>query len=61
MAYWSVAEDAGHAVNLREPQDHAYSAATICCVRHCPSKARSDAGLTGLLSTAMFSSRAAAR
>ena len=36
-----------------------YSAATICCVRHCPSKARSEAGFTGLFSTAIFSSRAA--
>ena len=34
----------------------AYSAATICWVRHWPSRARSDAGLTGLLSTAIFSS-----
>src|SRR2546429_558580 len=38
-----------------------YSAATICCVRHWPIRARSEAGLTGLLSTAIVSSRAAAR
>ena len=36
------------------------AAATICWARHWPSR-RSEAGLTGLLSTAMFSSRAAAR
>ena len=40
---------------------YSYSAATICWVRHWPSSARSEAGLTGLLSTATFSSRAAAR
>ena len=36
-----------------------HSAATICCVPHWPSRARSEAGFTGLLSTAIFSSRAA--
>src|SRR4051812_50095906 len=38
-----------------------YSAATICWMRHWPSSARSEAGFSGLFSTAMFSSRAAAR
>ena len=38
-----------------------YSAATICWVRHWPSRARSDAGLTGLLRIVICSSRAAAR
>ncbi len=45
----------------RALRHHPPSAATICWVRHCPSTARSEAGFTGLLSTAMFSSRAAAR
>ena len=41
--------------------DARYSAATICCVRHWPSMARSEAGFTGLFSTAWSRSRAAAR
>lgn len=44
--------------SAREPL---YSAATICCARHCASSARSAAGLTGLLSTTIPSSRAASR
>src|SRR5438874_451648 len=38
-----------------------YSAATNCCARHWPRKARSEAGFTGLLRIARVSSRAAAR
>lgn len=37
------------------------AAATTCWARHCASSARSAAGLTGLLSTTMPSSRAASR
>src|ERR1700753_560005 len=37
-----------------------YPAAPTCCVRHCPISARSEAGLTGLFSTAICLSRAAA-